>query len=245
VQYGLQRRARQRLAVAAALRLASRLTVCSEYQRRLARAHGAEPDLIPIGVDRALFTRASPLNGPPWRLVHVANLNPVKDQPALLHALKIVIEGGKDTHLDVAGLDTLDGSVQRLAAALGVASHVTFHGFLPTDRLVPLYQRAHLHVLSSRHEAAGVVALEAAACGVATVGTAVGYIADWSPDRAVAVPPGDSGALASGIVDLLQQHERRARLAAAAYDWAARFDADWTADAFESLYHELAVRSAV
>jgi hypothetical protein len=40
----------------------------------------------PIRVDGDVFTPAARPAGPPWRLLHVANLNPVKDQPTLLEA---------------------------------------------------------------------------------------------------------------------------------------------------------------
>ena len=65
---------------------------------------------------------------------------------------------------------------------------MTFHGFQPTDALASFYARAHLHVVSSRHEAAGIVVLEAAASGVPTVGTRVGFLADWAQARALNAP---------------------------------------------------------
>jgi glycosyltransferase involved in cell wall biosynthesis len=84
-----------------------------------------------------------------------------------------------------------------------------------------------------------VVALEAALSGVATVGTAVGYLADWAPDAAVAVEPADPSALAGAIAAALADSHRRQRLAANAREWALRHDADWTADAFSQIYAEL------
>jgi glycosyltransferase involved in cell wall biosynthesis len=117
---------------------------------------------------------------------------------------------------------------------------VCFLGFQPSDLLIPIYQRSHLFVLSSRHEAAGAVVLEAAACGVPVVGTAVGYIADWAPDRAVAVPPRDPAALASGMHDLLLHPERRQQLAAAAREWTVTHDADWTSQRLDHVYSTLA-----
>ena len=59
IGYGLQRRWRQRLAVAATLRLSSQVTVCTVYQERLARAHGATPIVVPIGVDATRFAPAA------------------------------------------------------------------------------------------------------------------------------------------------------------------------------------------
>jgi glycosyltransferase involved in cell wall biosynthesis len=113
---------------------------------------------------------------------------------------------------------------------------VAFHRFRPSDALVPMYHASSLFVLSSRHEAAGVVLLEAAACGLPVAGTAVGYLADWTPDRATTVAPGDPLALANAIASLLTDDTRRESTARAASEWARAHDADWTARAFESLY---------
>jgi glycosyltransferase involved in cell wall biosynthesis len=238
--YGLQRRLRHRLAVAAAVRLAHAVTVCTGYQQHLARACGVSAEVIPIGVDTRVFARGTTRNGPPWRLVHVANLNPVKDQVTLLHAFKRILIARPDVGLDVAGLDTMNGVVQRLAASLGIAEAVAFLGFQPTDQLSSTYHRAHLAVLSSRHEAAGVATLEAAACGVPTVGTDVGYVHDWSPDRAIAVAPRDATALADAVLTLLEDRDQRQAIAQAARAWTLAHDADWTAHAFTELYARVA-----
>jgi glycosyltransferase involved in cell wall biosynthesis len=236
IDYGLQRRSRQRLAVSAAARLASCVTVCSVYQQRLASEHGVSAALVPIGVDTALFVPALRVDSPPWRLIHVASLNRVKDQRTLLQAFKMLTERHLDARLDVAGEDTLDGDIQRLAKTLGVGDRVSFHGRLTSPQLRLLYQRAHLHVVSSRHEAAHVATLEASACGVPTVGSAVGYIADFAPDRAIAVTPGDPRPLADAVFDLLHDPPRRHALAEAARAWTLAHDADFTARQFETIY---------
>jgi glycosyltransferase involved in cell wall biosynthesis len=240
IGYGLQLRPRHRLAVAATLRLARKLTVTSAYMDRLARSHGAAPEIVPLGVDTALFIPplAGRPEGPPWRLIHVANLNVVKDQRTLLDAFARIRQRVDDVHLDIVGEDTMAGAVQRYARDRDLDMHVTFHGSLPTDALIPLYQRSHLAILSSRHEAAGVVVLEAAACGVPTVGTTVGYIADWTPDRAVGVPVNDAAALADAVVALLDDPARRTRLATAARAWVLEHDADWTAHEIQRVYRE-------
>jgi glycosyltransferase involved in cell wall biosynthesis len=244
IDYGLQLRWRHRRAVNATVRLATRVTVCSGYMARLARGHKAIPVIIPLGVDVSLFSPAIRHdNGPPWRLVHVARRNPVKDQPTLLHALRRVIDRVPMVHLDIAGEDTMGGAINDLARQLGVDAHVTFHGVLPSRRLADLYRTAHLFVLSSRHEAAAVVVLEAAASGVPIVGTSVDYLADWAPERAVAVPAANPAALADAIIATLGNPAERQRLAASAREWALAHDADWTARKFIDLYEAL-VRSS-
>jgi glycosyltransferase involved in cell wall biosynthesis len=241
IAYGLQRRWFDRRSIALALRSAARVTVTTAYMD--ARLHdaaaGVRADVIALGVDARAFSPVVRVDGPPWRLLRVASINAVKDYPTLLRALAHLVERGLDTHLDVVGDDTMGGVAQAMARELGLTSCVTFHGFQPTDRLTDFYRRAHLHVVSSRHEAAGIVVLEAAATGLATVGTSVGHVADWDGDRAVAVPTQDHAALAGAIADLLHDRDRRERIATSAREWTLAHDTDWTAQQFERIYQSI------
>jgi glycosyltransferase involved in cell wall biosynthesis len=244
IAYGSQLLLKERLKVRWALRRAARVTVASGPMEELARRHGIEPAIVPLGVDPALFTGASPSEGPP-RLLHVASLNRVKDQPTLLRAFRRVVAKRPDVHLDVVGEDTLGGEVQRLCASLGLSQSVTFHGFLTADATLPLFRAARLNLVSSRHEAGPLVLLEAAACGVPTVGTAVGHVRELAPAGALAVPVGDDAALAEGILALLENEPRRQAMGEAARSWARAHDADATAAAFETIYaQERAARAS-
>jgi glycosyltransferase involved in cell wall biosynthesis len=243
IGYGLQRHWSGRLQIRIASAAATGITVSTEYMRKLANRLGIEPVVAPLGVDTRLFaSEARPSAGPPFQLIHVASLNRVKDQATLLKAFQRVVARVPDTRLDIIGEDTLDGAMQALAADLGVARQVAFHGFQPSDLLPALYRRAHLFVQSSRHEAAAIAVVEAAAAGVPTVGTRVGFVADWAPDAAVAVAIGDADALGDAVAQLLMNPLERARLAAAARARAMTLDADVTARGFESLYESLAAR---
>jgi glycosyltransferase involved in cell wall biosynthesis len=240
IGYGLQVRWRQRAAVSAALKIATRVTVCTAYMERLARAHGAAPVVIPFGVDTAVFPPAAQRpDGPPWRLLNVANLNPVKDHRTLIDAFRLVAGRVADVHLDLAGEDTMNGVVQQEVARQALSDQVTFHGALPSDGVASLCRQAHVFVLSSRHEAAGVAALEAAASCTPIAGTRVGYLADWTPDGARTVPPADAPALADAIVSLLADGTARHRLSSSARQWAVAHDANWTAGEFARLYRDL------
>ena len=236
IAYGLQRRWIDRLAVRAAIRAASTLTVPTQFMRRLAERHGADPIVIPIGVDVSRFPKVDRSDGPPWRLIRVASLNRVKDYPTLLRALAHLVARVPDVHLDIVGEDILGGAIQSMADGLGLRAYVTFHGGQPTERVSMLYARAHLNLVSSRHESANVTVLEAASTGLPTVGTAVGYVAELEPDGAVAVPVQEPVALAAAIERALHVRERRERLGAAARAWTIEHDVDWTARQFERLY---------
>jgi len=241
VEYGGQLRRRERVAVAAALRLAARRTVASHFMRTLVLRAGHDADIVPLGVPPALFTPpATPPAHPPWRLLHVASINAVKDQRTLLEAMARIVRVQPHARLDIVGADTLNGAMHNYARSLGLGDFVRFIGWQASADLAAWYRQSHLLVMSSRHEAGPVVALEAAACGVAVVGTRVGHIADWAPDRALAVEVGDAEALAAAVLNLIADQDRRACLATAARAFALAHDADWTAQRFGGLYEELA-----
>jgi len=246
IEYGLQRRARDRRAVDRLFSRAAQITVPTTYMQRLAGARSARVAVLPMGLDRDRFAPNLPPDGPPWRLLRVATINRVKDYPLLFAALARVLRAEPDTQLDVVGEDVLDGSMSALARQLHVAARVTFHGYQPMDCLPALYARAHLHVVSSRHEASSVTTLEASLAGVATVGTPVGHLADWAaldPPGALTVPPQNAEALSDAIIALLRDPARRQRLAVAARSWALTHDADQTAAAFDSLYARVAAEA--
>jgi glycosyltransferase involved in cell wall biosynthesis len=239
IGYGALLHRRGRWLVRATLRLATAVTAATEFMRQPLRPYRPDAELIPLGVDTALFAPAvSPL-GPPWRLLHVASLNRVKDQTTLLRAMQVVHAAAPTAHLDIIGEDTLGGAMQRLARDLGLEQAVTFRGFQPSDTVSAALRQSHLLLHSSRHESGPIVFLEAAACGVPALGTAVGHFADLAPTAAVAVPVGDAAALAQATLDLLRDPVRRQAVGEQALAWARAHDADWTAAQFAALYARL------
>jgi glycosyltransferase involved in cell wall biosynthesis len=200
---------------------------------------------VPLGVDLESWPTRAPVRRAaqqPARLIHVASLNRVKDQPTLLRALAALRQREVPFEMHIVGEDTLDGEVQRLAERLGLLGRVSFHGFLPQRSLRPLVAASDVMVLSSRHEAGPLALREAAVVGVPTVGTAVGEIADWAPHAALAAPVGAADVLAEHIARLLTDEELRLRIAHEAWMRATREDADFTARAFESIYETLVAR---
>jgi glycosyltransferase involved in cell wall biosynthesis len=241
IRFGGRLTWRGRLQELVSLRGACVVTAASAPLVRMLAELGCSAERLPLGVDLELWPPRDPVprGGGPARLIHIASLNPVKDQPTLLGALARLARDGIAFQLDVIGEDTMDGRIQALAADLGLASQVRFHGFLTHRQLLPLARSADLLVMSSRHEAGPLALLEAAALGVPTVGTAVGHIAEWSPEAALAAPVGDSAALANAIRSVLADENLRLRLAREARARAVRENADATAAGFEALYSRL------
>jgi len=217
IGYGGRLRWRGRLQEAVVLRCASVVTASSAPIVELLGQLGIGAQRLALGVAvndwPAMAPRARDPSRPA-RLIHVASLNRVKDQTTLLQAMAALQRAAVDFELDVVGDDTLGGAVQAHTRALGLADRVRYRGFLTQRQLRPLMAAADLLVMSSRHEAGPMAMLEAAVVGVPTVGTAVGHIAECSPDAAIGVPVGDGVALARAI-ELLLRHDGlrlRARL---------------------------------
>jgi glycosyltransferase involved in cell wall biosynthesis len=241
IGYGGAGTARSRAITAAALRLAGTVTAGTSFVARLLPpAIAGRTQIVPLGIacDQFAAPPARP-PGPPWRLLHVANLNEVKDQRTLLNAFRRVVDRLGNVRLDCIGEDVLGGEIQRSALALGLGDHVAFHGFLPQDQLAGFYRRAHLHVMASRHESQGVVVLEAAAAGLPTVGTRVGLLDTLAPVAACAVSIGNDVVLADAICALMSDAQTREAMGSAAQVFAQAHDVAWTARAFEGIYERL------
>lgn len=242
IEYGSLRDLGGRLQIRLALAGADRVTAASEPMLKAAARLGCRASRVPLGVDLEAWPIRPPVPrepGAPPRLLHVGSLNRVKDHATLLRAAASLSGMGRAFRLDLVGVDTLGGEVQRAAAELGLTEQVAFHGFLTHARLRPLVERADLLVVSSRHEAGPIAFLEAAVAGVPCVGTRVGHIAEYAPEGAVAVPVADSAALGWAIAALLEDEPRRQRLAIEAQRRAIAEDAAFTAGKVEEIYEEL------
>jgi glycosyltransferase involved in cell wall biosynthesis len=243
IGYGDQLARAQRLKVSASLRLANAVTAGSRQQVALAERHMPARHTsvmrVPLGVHLGLFPAAAARTDAPG-LVHVGALTPVKDQATLLRAfaeLRRMLPGAR---LDLVGSGPLQGVLQRLAAQLGVADGVVFRGEVAHDRLSDVYAQATAFVLSSRHEAQGMVALEAAACGRPVVGTHVGVLPELAPGAGTTTPVGDAATLAEALGGVCAEPARAAAQGAIARARVeAEFSLDGCVEGFRCVYRRL------
>lgn len=247
IGYGSLGRRRDRVRLRIASGAAKRVTVPSRFVRDQAGRAGIAAAVVPLGVALDRWPPRLPQArkpGAPLRLLQVGSLNAVKDQETFLLAVARLRERQILFKADIVGEDLLAGTIQQRAVALRLAGDVRFHSAVPHPQVRPWMEQADVLVVSSRHEAGPLVALEAAVAGVPTVGTAVGHVADFAPHAAVAVPPGDPGALADALARIAADEPERLRIAGAARKLAVAADADFTASAFRKLYAEIVSPSA-
>ena len=242
IGFGGMRDARGRAWIALSLAAADRVVVPSQEMAEAMERRGGTASVVRLGVALDYWPLRAPRPrepGAPARLLQIADVNLVKDQETLLGAVSSLLRQEVDFTLDIVGTDTLEGRMQRRASELGLGERVRFRGFLPHGDLRAVVEESDLLVVSSRFEAGPVALLEAAVAGVPTVGTAVGYVREWAPTAAVAVPVGDQDALAAEIGRVLADERGRLALAAAAQRRAGAHDADAMAAGWERIYAEL------
>jgi glycosyltransferase involved in cell wall biosynthesis len=212
--YGLQAGRVTRRLVREALLGATRLVAPCDYSARLAveklpPQHAEALRTVPLGVDTELFKPpAQELDWRPREYLHVGSLVPVKDQASLLHLVATL----PNATLDIVGDGPLFAELEALTHTLGIADRVVFHGAVAHDRLPAYYQEARILLITSRHEAFCMAAIEALACGAGVIGTAVGVLPELGP----AAPAGDLKALQQLVLGRVRKHGHLQR---ARYRW--------------------------
>jgi glycosyltransferase involved in cell wall biosynthesis len=165
-------------------------------------APGARIEVVPNVVDVAAFAPPAVAAAPGRRLLNVAALAEKKGHRHLLEALADI----PGATLDVVGDGELRGELERLAATLGVADRVTFHGERSKEDVAELMRAADLFVLASLAENLPVVLIEAQASGLPAVATDVGGVSELvDAEAGVLVTTADAPALAVAIASTLDR----------------------------------------
>lgn len=241
IHYGGRLSAKSRLALWLAARGANRIAAPSHFMVRQAAALNIRAEHAPFGVSRGEWPprEPRPRGGAVLRLLHVANLNPVKDQATLLQTAVHLRRMGLAFTLDVIGLDTMGGRIQALARDLGL-DEVRFLGALPHAAVRGWMEQADILLVTSRHEAGPIVALEAAMAGIPTVGTRVGLLDDWAQDDAcLGAAVQDAKGLADCIAFLAGNDAARLMLARRAQQRALNEDAAACARRIRGIYRAM------
>jgi glycosyltransferase involved in cell wall biosynthesis len=164
----------------------------------------------------------------PWRFVTVGRLTPNKNQRTVVEAMATVLGAGVDAHLDVYGDGPCRPELEALAAELGIADHVTFHGNVDHPEVMAAFQAADLHLLATRQEGFGKVLLEGmvhATVPVFSESPLADEIAGGG-SRGLVFATDDADALAAHVVALVGDGPRWQAMAADARTYTAAMTLD-------------------
>ncbi|MBM3738150.1 MAG: N-acetyl-alpha-D-glucosaminyl L-malate synthase BshA [Acidobacteria bacterium] len=189
-------------------------------------------------VNCELYRPAEARTPGPVRLIHISNFRPVKRPLDCVHVLRRVL-ADVEAELWMVGDGPERYPAERLAGELGVARQVRFLG--KQDNIERLLPQADILLLPSEHEAFGLAALEAMACGVVPVATRTGGIAELVTDGADGYLEGvgDVEAQARRVVGLVADAVARGKMAESARRTAVtRFCTDRIIPMYEAQYRE-------
>ncbi len=233
---------------------------CPEEERQFRRLYGdpaGRIEVVPPAVEHAFFApgdrlgarRAVELPADRPIVLFVGRIQPLKAPDVAVQAMVevpgalLVVVGG------ASGADGADelARVQALVDRLDLGDQVRFVPPRPHHILSSYYRAADVVVVPSRSESFGLVALEAAACGVPVVASAVGGLLNIVHD-------GVTGLLVEGrhparfgraIREVLDDPIGAASMGAAAAVRARRFTWGFTAARLRRIYTDLAARPAL
>ena len=135
---------------------------------------------------------------------------------------------------------SVEHELRAAAEAEGLRGRVVFTGRV--DNVEDHLRASDVFVFPSEFEALGISLIEAAACGLPTVGSRTGGIVDVieAEGSGLLVPPGDAGALGAALRRLQGDEALRRRLGSRGREIAcARFDGANSVARYSTLFREL------
>ena len=229
-----------------------------EQLRHLYSANIDRVEIVPLGVEQALFSPGNPNaakdalglpTGP--ILLFIGRLQSLKGVDVAISTLQ-AMDHENATLVIVGGASGQEGSlyesqIRNLANNLPVGKKVVFIPPQPHHILSTYYRAADIVIVPSRSESFGLVALEAAACGVPVVASSVGGLQNLVED-------GKTGLLIEGwdpveyaqVIDyLLSNPFKSTEIAMNAVDKAQAYTWGQTAGRLQEIYQSVLSKTLV
>ncbi len=238
-----------------AVRRASAIVAVSQSAKRdLVRILGVPPERVhvvhsaaapcfrPLPLGAGLDTVRQAYGLPDRFVLFVGSLEPRKNLVRLLEAFaRLDPDLRASVGLVLAGpRGWKDTPIFEAVQRLGIAGSVRFLGYVPSDRLVELYNLAEVLAFPSLYEGFGLPVVEAMACGTAVLTTRRGGLAEAAGEAAEFVEPLRVESIQAGLERVLRDSTRRDELRALGLAQASRFSWAATATSTRHLYQMVA-----
>ncbi|MGH2457264.1 MAG: glycosyltransferase [Chloroflexota bacterium] len=192
----------------------------------------------PRGRDEELARRLGIPRKP--TVLYVGRLDAEKCMRVWVSAIPRILER-VDAHFIIGGEGTERGPLEQLVDRLGIASRVSFIGFLREEEYPAVFSLADVFAISSPVELQSIVTLEAAASGLPIVAARAGALPELVHDgeNGRLFAAADPAAMAEAIVELLRDPVRRKALGGGARRAATRHDFALTLEGYERLFERI------
>lgn len=220
---------------------ATAVIVYSDYAHDVAIRNGVPTErchVLPYFVGAPLDVIPPPAGG---KVCVVGRLTKLKGVQLLLEA---VARSSRVTHLEVVGDGYYRDSLVELAKRLGIASRVTFSGWLDAPATRSAMQASDVVVVPSVWpEPFGIVGLEAMAAGRAVIASGTGGIPEWLVDGETGriVPSHDPERWATALDQVIADQPLLTRWGGAGARWVQRFSRERHVRDLRSLYAAIAI----
>ena len=212
----------------------------SESTKEELRRFGIEENkitVIPNGID--LNPRLGKKSERP-RIIYFGRIKNYKRLDHVLKAFSIVRQEISDAELIIAGRGKTT-HLKNLARSLDIERSVIFVGEASEKQKIEILSSSWIYVIASTKEGWGVSVIEANACGTPAVAYDVPGLRDSIKHsyNGLLVEDCNVKALASAIINLIEDNELRKKLSKNAVEWAKRFSWDRSAEMFERVVRSL------
>jgi glycogen(starch) synthase len=208
---------------------------------------GDRGSVIRGGVDVREFAIAQPeLRDHPYLLAAGRHVHP-KGLDILIDAYSLVLSRHPDApDLVIAGDGEEHAKLKSLAVARGIADRIEFAGRCDRTRIAMLFKGCTAFVLPSRHEALGIVNMEAMAAGKPVIATRVGGVPEIVIDGVTGLltSPGDPVSLADSMCRLIENPAWARSLGVAGSRRVPSFDWLSVSEQYGSVYHDARERAS-
>jgi L-malate glycosyltransferase len=138
------------------------------------------------------------------RLIFVGSIIPVKGIDYLLLALANMHLEQK-WHLNIIGTSDEISKYEKLSSEYALTDKVTFHGYLPKNKIAEMMRQSDIFILPSLYETMGCVLIEAMASGLPIVSNHVGGIPEIvDTETGILCKPGDVDSFLDGLTNAIK-----------------------------------------
>ena len=190
---------------------------------------------IPLRTGEARVLNSTPVEAGSFMLF-VSTLEPRKNLPTLLKALRICLDRRPDAGYRLVIVGRRGWRDEPIFAAvrdLKLADHVLFAGGVGQYDLRWLYNACRIYINPSLYEGFGLPLLEAMACGAPCLAAATSSLPEIGGNAAIYIPPLDADVWADEIEALWEDDARRAELGRMGLARAQQFS--WSRAARETM----------